>query len=110
MKYFHNPRCSKSRHGLEYLSKNIEIIYYLKEEISPSVYVSLLERYDGNIIELLRIKEKPAKGLNLISYSIQELAEFLSLNPIVLQRPILDDGESIIIGRPVENIANHLKS
>jgi arsenate reductase-like glutaredoxin family protein len=108
MKYYHNPRCSKSRQGLEYLSKNVEIIHYLKEKISRSVYVSILERYDGNILELLRIREQPAKGLDLISYSIEELAEFLSLNPIVLQRPILDDGVSIIIGRPVENIPNHL--
>jgi len=28
----------------------------------------------------------------------------------VLQRPILDDGEIVIIGRPVDNIKNHLKN
>jgi arsenate reductase-like glutaredoxin family protein len=33
------------------------------------------------------------------------LADFLSRNPIVLQRPIYDDGVTIFIGRPVENIS-----
>ena len=110
MKYYHNPRCSKSRYGLTHLTSNVEIILYLKEKVSASVYLSLLERYAGNVLELLRPQEPPAKGLDLTSYNIDELAEFLSLNPIVLQRPILDDGESIIIGRPVENIKNHLNN
>lgn len=109
MKYYHNPRCSKSRLGLTYLPNSVEIILYLKEHIQSPVYVSILERYDGDILDLLRLQEPPAKGLDLMSYSIDELAEFLSQNPIVLQRPILDDGESIIIGRPVEKIPNHLE-
>lgn len=109
MKYYHNPRCSKSRQGLTFLPSSVEIILYLKEEVSAFVYRSLLQRYDGNLIDLLRIQESPAKGLDLKTYSIEDLAEFLTLNPIVLQRPILDAGESIIIGRPVENISNFLK-
>jgi len=108
MKYYHNPRCSKSRQGLKYLSSNVEIILYLKENLSASVYVSMLERYDGDVLKLLRIQEPPAEGRNLGSYNIDELGEFLSQNPIVLQRPILDDGESVILGRPVENIQNYL--
>ncbi len=109
MKYYHNPRCSKSRQGLTFLPKNVEIILYLKEDVSTTVYVSILQRYDGNLLDLVRIQELPAKGLDLHSSSIEDLAEFLTQNPIVLQRPILDDGESIIIGRPVENISNFLK-
>ncbi len=108
MKYYHNPRCSKSRQGLTYLSSNVEIILYLKEHLSASVYVSILERYDGDVLKLLRTQEPPAKGRNLGSYNIDELGEFLSQNPIVLQRPILDDGESIIVGRPVEKIQKYL--
>ena len=110
MKYYHNPRCSKSREGLKLLTSNVEIILYLKEKVSASVYLSILERYAGNVSELLRTRELLAKGLDLSSYNIDELSEFLSLNPIVLQRPILDDGESVIIGRPVDNIKNHLKN
>tara|TARA_B100001996_G_scaffold380804_1_gene368940 strand:+ start:4355 stop:4687 length:333 start_codon:yes stop_codon:yes gene_type:complete len=108
MKYFHNPRCSKSRQGLAYLSDDVEIVLYLKEEIAASVYTSMIERYDGAFLDLLRVGEKPAKGLDFSSLDIGEIAEFLCLHPIVLQRPILDDGESVIIGRPVENISRFL--
>ena len=109
MKYYHNPRCSKSRQGLGFLPSNCKIILYLKEDVSADDYASILQRYDGNILDILRNQELPAKGLDMDSFSIVELAEFLTQNPIVLQRPILDDGESIIVGRPVENISTHLK-
>ena len=108
MKYYHNPRCSKSRQGLTFLPSDIDIILYLKEKVPASVYHSLLERYDGNLLDLLRQQEPPVKNLDIGTYSIKDLSKFLSEHPIALQRPILDDGESIIIGRPVENIANHL--
>jgi arsenate reductase (glutaredoxin) len=110
MKYYHNPRCSKSRQGLKFLPSNVEIVLYLEEEVSTLVYRSLLQRYDGNLLDVLRIQEAPAKGLDLNTYSIEDLADFLTQNPIVLQRPILDAGESILIGRPVENISKFLKA
>jgi len=105
MKYFHNPRCSKSRQCLSYMSDDVDIVLYLKEELPASVYLSLLQRYDGDVSDLLRLQESPAKGIDLLSYSIDALAEFLSQNPIILQRPIYDDGVAIVIGRPVENIS-----
>lgn len=105
MKYFHNPRCSKSRQCLSFMPDDIDIVLYLKEDLHASVYLSLLQRYDGNVTDLLRLQESPAKGIDLLSYSMDALADFLSQNPIVLQRPIYDDGVAIVIGRPVENIS-----
>jgi len=105
MKYFHNPRCSKSRQCLLFMSDDVDIVLYLKEELPASVYLSLLQRYDGDVSDLLRLQESPAKDIDLLSYSMDALAEFLSQNPIVLQRPIYDDGVAIVIGRPVENIS-----
>ena len=110
MKYYHNPRCSKSRQALKFLPSNVEIVLYLKEEIPASVYTSMIERYDGTFLDLLRVGEKPAKGLDFSVLDIEEIAEFLCLHPIILQRPILDDGESVIIGRPVENISQFLRN
>jgi arsenate reductase len=110
MKYFHNPRCSKSRQCLTYMLDNVDIVLYLNEELHPSVYLSLLQRYDGDVSDLLRLQESPAKGIDLLSYSIDDLADFLSRNPIVLQRPIYDDGVTIFIGRPIENISKIFKT
>ena len=105
MKYYHNPRCSKSRQCLSYMPDDVDIVLYLKEELPASVYLSLLQRYDGDVSDLLRLQENTAKGIDLLSYSMDALADFLSQNPIVLQRPIYDDGVAIVIGRPVENIS-----
>jgi arsenate reductase-like glutaredoxin family protein len=87
------------------MSDDVDIVFYLKEELPASVYLSLLQRYDGDVSDLLRLQESPAKDIDLLSYSMDALAEFLSQNPIVLQRPIYDDGVAIVIGRPVENIS-----
>jgi arsenate reductase-like glutaredoxin family protein len=87
------------------MSDDVDIVLYLKEELPASVYLSLLQRYDGDVSDLLRLQESPAKDIDLLSYSMDALAEFLSQNPIVLQRPIYDDGVAIVIGRPVENIS-----
>ena len=87
------------------MSDDVDIVLYLKEELPASVYLSLLQRYDGDVSDLLRLQESPAKEIDLLSYSMDALAEFLSQNPIVLQRPIYDDGVAIVIGRPVENIS-----
>ena len=105
MKFFHNPRCSKSRQCLAYMPEGADIVLYLKEELPASVYLSILQRYEGDVSDLLRLQESPAKGINLLSYSMDALADFLSQNPIVLQRPIYDDGVAIVIGRPTENIS-----
>ena len=109
MKYFHNPRCSKSREGMTFLPEDVEIVLYLKEDIPVSVYSSILERYDGSLFDLLRLNEKPAKGIDFTSLELDDIAELLFIHPIHLQRPILDDGESVVIGRPVENIARFLE-
>ena len=89
---------------------DVDIVLYLKEELPASVYLSLLQRYDGDVSDLLRLQENTAKGIDLLSYSMDALADFLSQNPIVLQRPIYDDGVVIVIGRPTENISKIFES
>ena len=105
MKYYHNPRCSKSRQCLTYMPDDTAIVLYLIEELAASEYLSILQRYGGDVSDLLRLQESPAEGIDLLSYSIDDLADFLSHNPVVLQRPIYDNGVTIFIGRPVENIS-----
>jgi len=39
IKIWHNPRCSKSRQGMEYLNEqncDLEIMEYMKEKINPT--------------------------------------------------------------------------
>ena len=61
MKIYHNPRCRKSREGVQYLIDkrlNFEIIDYLKEGISEKNLKSILKKLNISAIELVRKNEK----------------------------------------------------
>ena len=62
----HNPRCRKSREGLEYLkSKEIEFetILYLKNRLNKKEIESLINRSGLNPMDLIRKQEKVWKEL-----------------------------------------------
>jgi len=130
---FHNPRCSKSRQGLEILENagvDFEIREYLKEgqnpEISELKNIQKLLGFEGrDIIKMIRIKEKfwaeiLEKGeegeeekdiKKLISENSentpknnQKILELLVKFPRGLERPILiQNNEKAVMGRPPEN-------
>lgn len=111
MLYYHNPRCSKSRQGLELLKeKGIkpEIKEYLKEGLTASEVQGIakslnIEPLDG----LIRIKESTFKELGLTkndSKSLSEWSKIIAKNPVLLERPILVSGKKAAIGRPPENL------
>ena len=106
---YHNPRCSKSRQGLQLLEesgKEFEVVKYL--EITPT------EKELADIIYLLGIKpielvrkneaiwKENYKGKEL---SDQEIIKAMVQNPKLIERPIVINGNKAVIGRPLENIS-----
>ena len=64
MKIYHNPRCRKSREGVQYLTDkklNFEILYYLKEGVSEDDIKSILKKLNMSAIELVRKMKKFGK-------------------------------------------------
>ena len=60
IKIYHNPRCRKSREGLQILQesgKNFEIIDYLKEELSFDEVKSIIGLLGISPIDLIRKSE-----------------------------------------------------
>ena len=60
MKIYHNPRCRKSREGVQYLTNKgvkFEIIEYLKDNLSKETIQILLNKLNIKSMELLRIIE-----------------------------------------------------
>lgn len=108
--YYHNPRCSKSRQGLQLLEENgvtPTIKLYLKEGLSQSEFKKLVKMtgiapLDG----LIRTKEATFKELGLKGQelSVADWAKVLSENPVLLERPIFVNGDLAKIGRPPEDI------
>lgn len=66
MKIYHNPRCKKSRAGLQYLQeKNIEhtIVLYLKDEaFTEEKLKQVLKKLGKKPTEMIRTQEKEYKS------------------------------------------------
>lgn len=106
---YHNPNCSKSRATLELLKQqNIEpvVIEYLVNPPTPDILKQLLKKLGLTAREIMRQKEQPYTDNNLSDPDIREedLLEIMSLNPILIERPIVVRGPLAVIGRPPENI------
>lgn len=105
---YHNPRCSKSRQGLEVLKesgKEFKVREYLKEPVSEEELFEVLEKLGMAPIELVRTEEKVwkdnYKGKDL---SDKELIRVMTENPKLIQRPIVVKDNSAVVGRPASNI------
>jgi len=104
---FHNPRCSKSRQALGILqTRELEFTeyLYLVEGLSVSQVRELISRYDGKLSDLVRTGEAEYKASPVDLEDEDEVVALLVTSPRCLERPILDDGNSAVIGRPPENI------
>ena len=114
MIYYHNPRCSKSRKGLELLEKSkkdYNIKLYLSEDLSFSEIKNLIKKLKINPQDLIRKNEKVIKeeGLKFDDMSNDEIILLLIEYPILIERPILISSDKAIIGRPPELIESMLK-
>ncbi len=107
LKLYHNPRCSKSRQALNLLQErdiNFQEIRYLNDGLNRSEIEGLISRYQGSSSDIVRIDEQEYKS-NKIDLDVDsEIIELLLNYPKCLQRPLLDDGHTVVIGRSPENI------
>ncbi len=108
MKIFHNPRCSKSRQGLQILkdsSQNFEIVDYLKNPPTAKELKEILNMLNFTPIQLVRKNEaiwkENFKGKDLTDAAIiKAMCDY----PKLIERPIIIKGNKAVLGRPPENI------
>ena len=105
----HNPRCSKSRQALALLEEqgiSPDIILYLEASPSASELRDILKKLGLSARDIMRKGEKIYKELELADASLDEdaLLTVLSAHPILIERPIVINGEKAALGRPPENI------
>lgn len=109
---YHNPRCSKSREALSILQDKkcgIKIVEYLKTPLNASQIKTLLKQLQLKPIDIVHTKEQCFSELGLSKPSTDaELIKAMSDHPILIERPIVTDGEKAVIGRPPENVLNLL--
>ena len=118
IKFYHNPRCSKSRQALQLISSQnitLEIVKYLEEGISKPDLENVFNRLEIDRNNFLRKNEKAYKDLNinLKKISTAQLIKLIIENPIIIQRPLAIKYEKdvfidAVIGRPPEMVLNLL--
>ena len=100
----HNPRCKKSRQGLEVLKNSwleFKVREYLKEPLSLEELKDLQRKLWLKTIEFTRIKEKEFKEANLSEDSSdEEILKAIVKYPKLIERPIVYNEEKAVLWRP----------
>ena len=105
---YHNPRCKKSRAGLQYATEKkmeFRVREYLKEPLTEEELTALVMKLHVKPFRLIRTQEevyrKELKGLNLTD---EEWIKVMVENPKLIQRPIVEGKYKAVLGDPPENI------
>ena len=104
---YHNPRCSKSRQTLELIrAEGIEpmIVEYLNETPSADELKDLLQKLGKTPRDIIRNGEAVYKELGLKDAGDDVLIEAMVANPILIERPIVVNGDKAALGRPPEGV------
>ena len=108
IKIYHNPRCAKSREGLQVLEKSgqeFEVVNYLEEVPSKKELKTIIGYLGIAPEELVRKNEaiwkENYKGKTL---SDDDIITAMVENPKLIERPIVIKDKKAVIGRPSEKI------
>ena len=106
---YHNPKCSKSRAGLEIIQEKnypCEVKEYINEGLSSDEVQIITQFLKISAQDIIRKKEELYKEQDIdeSSMSEQEWIQLLVDHPKLLERPIVVNGNKAVIGRPPENV------
>jgi arsenate reductase len=106
---YHHPRCSKSRETLELIKARglvPQIVEYLQHPPTESELDAILHKLSVEPEDIIRTKEDVYDRLGLKSKSLSraEMIRVLVQNPVLIERPIVVNGDRAAIGRPPENV------
>ncbi len=109
----HNSRCGKSREAMKILeesNKEFTVREYLKDPLNKEEIVSILGKLNVQPIDIIRTNEEEwktnYKGKEL---SNDELIDAMIAYPKLIQRPIIFDEKSGVIGRPTELVKEFIQ-
>jgi len=104
---YHNPRCGKSRQTLALLeARGIapRIVEYLKTPPDAATLKRLLNQLGLKPAQLVRKKEAAEAGIDPAKLAEDKLIAAMVKHPIVIERPIVVNGDQAALGRPPEAV------
>lgn len=103
---YHNPKCRKSRAGLEYVrTRNaaVQVRDYIREGISPEEIAELAAKLGLKPSALVRTQEEYYReNLKDRELSDEEWCRVLSENPRLIRRPVVEYKGKAVIADPPE--------
>jgi len=114
IKFYHNPRCSKSRQALALLEDEgaeLDVVRYLDTPPTFAALKTLTKTLNVSPRAFMRTREAIYKDLDLGRDDISESALLKAIveHPKLLERPIAVTATRAVIGRPPEDILKILK-
>ncbi len=107
-KIYHNPRCKKSRAGLQYLeSKNVdfEVVNYIKETIDVTTLENIFAKLNLKPSEMIRKQEALYKSdFKNKTFTNEEWIRIFAQHPKLINRPIVVAKHKAVWADPPENI------
>jgi len=113
--FFTYPSCTSCRkakawlqeHGVTYQERHL-----FKNPPSAEELLEMIKKTSNGLDEILSTRSQLFKNLDvdINELTVRELLEMLSEEPRLLKRPILTDGENLIIGYNKEAMENLLSS
>lgn len=105
---YHNPRCKKSREGLQYVkdrTKDYTVVEYLKNPLNIEDLKLILMRLNKRPFEMIRTQEAIYKSdFKRKNFTDEEWMEIIVEHPKLLKRPIVIKDNKAVWGDPAEEI------
>ncbi len=113
VRIFYNPNCSKCRLTMDILTdKGVDttVVEYLNTPPNNTELSEVLDLLGLEPRDLMRKHETPYKDNNLenTDLSREQLIQAMVDNPILIERPIVINGNKATIGRPPEKVLDIL--
>jgi len=106
---YQKPTCSTCRQAVQLLKESgqpFTAINYYEKPFSKAQLKGLLKKAGLSPKDILRTKEGIYKELGLAKKSLSddEWLDVMITHPDLIQRPIVEKGEQVILARPAESV------
>ena len=110
---YHNPKCGTSRNVLAMIRASGEepvVVEYLKDPPTRERLKALISAMGISVRALLREKGTPYAALGLADpkWTDDELLDFMTAHPILIERPIVVSPKGVRLCRPSEAVLDIL--
>ncbi len=112
-KIYHNPRCKKSRAGLQFMEAKgaeLEIVQYLKHPIGEEELSNIFTKLNQKPSDMIRRQEAIFKSdFKGKHFTEAEWVKIMVQHPKLIHRPIVVGEYKAILGDPADSLEEFFK-